>query len=53
MKGGSYDSSKPDGAPYKTVDGSRGKALLGWSPQIGLGEGLTDCEMVPGKPGLA
>ena len=35
-----YDSSKPDGAPYKTVDGSRGKALLGWSPQVGLGEGL-------------
>jgi len=35
-----YDRSKPDGAPYKTVDGSRGKALLGWSPQVGLGEGL-------------
>jgi GDP-L-fucose synthase len=35
-----YDRSKPDGAPYKTVDGSRGKALLGWSPQVGLAEGL-------------
>jgi GDP-L-fucose synthase len=35
-----YDRSRPDGAPYKTVDGSRGKALLGWSPQVGLGEGL-------------
>jgi GDP-L-fucose synthase len=35
-----YDSSKPDGAPYKTVEGSRGKALLGWSPQVGLDEGL-------------
>ena len=35
-----YDRSKPDGAPYKTVDGSRGKALLGWSPQVGLDEGL-------------
>jgi GDP-L-fucose synthase len=35
-----YDKSKPDGAPYKTVDGSRGKALLGWSPQVGLDEGL-------------
>jgi GDP-L-fucose synthase len=29
-----YDKSKPDGAPYKTVDGGRGKALLGWSPQV-------------------
>jgi GDP-L-fucose synthase len=35
-----YDSSKPDGAPYKIVEGSRGKALLGWSPQVGLSEGL-------------
>jgi GDP-L-fucose synthase len=35
-----YDRSKPDGAPYKTMDGSRGKALLGWSPQVGLTEGL-------------
>jgi GDP-L-fucose synthase len=35
-----YDMSKPDGAPYKTVDGSRGKAMLAWSPQVGLDEGL-------------
>jgi len=35
-----YDSSKPDGALHKTVDGSRGKAILGWSPQVGLAEGL-------------
>jgi GDP-L-fucose synthase len=35
-----YDRSRPDGAPHKTVDGRRGKALLGWSPQVGLGEGL-------------
>jgi GDP-L-fucose synthase len=35
-----YDRSKPDGAPYKTIDGSRGKAIFGWSPQVGLGEGL-------------
>jgi len=27
-----YDTSKPDGAPYKTVDGSRGATLLGWQP---------------------
>jgi GDP-L-fucose synthase len=32
--------SKPDGASYKTVDGSRGKAMLAWSPQVGLDEGL-------------
>jgi GDP-L-fucose synthase len=35
-----YDRSMPDGAAHKTVDGSRGKALLGWSPQVGLAEGL-------------
>jgi len=35
-----YDRSMPDGAAHKTVDGSRGKALLGWSPQVGLDEGL-------------
>lgn len=26
------DESKPDGAPYKTVDGSRGTSVLGWTP---------------------
>ena len=26
--------------PTRSVDGSRGKALLGWSPQVGLDEGL-------------
>lgn len=26
------DPSKPDGAPHKTVDGTRGAALLGWRP---------------------
>lgn len=35
-----YDTSKPDGAPYKTVDGSRGKALLNWAPQMELDEGI-------------
>lgn len=29
-----FDPSKPDGAPYKTVDGSRGEKLLGWKPSI-------------------
>ena len=27
-----FDPSKPDGAPYKTVDGSRGETLLNWKP---------------------
>jgi GDP-L-fucose synthase len=35
-----YDKSRPDGAPFKTVDGSHGEAVLGWSPQVRLGEGL-------------
>ena len=34
------DLSKPDGAPYKTVDGSRGAKLLGWKPQISFKDGL-------------
>ena len=35
-----FDESMPDGAPYKTVDGSKGRALLGWSPGVGLDEGI-------------
>lgn len=35
-----FDTSKQDGAPYKTVDGSHGKALLGWSPQTTLESGI-------------
>ena len=35
-----FDRSKPDGALHKTVDGSRGAALLGWSPQTDLDAGL-------------
>ncbi len=34
------DPSKPDGAPFKTVDGARGAALLGWAPQVALDEGI-------------
>jgi len=34
------DPSKLDGAPYKTVDGSKGKALLGWGPEIAFDTGL-------------
>lgn len=36
------DLSKPDGAPYKTVDGSRGASLLNWRPQIELTEGIKE-----------
>jgi GDP-L-fucose synthase len=35
-----FDKSRPDGSACKTVDGSRGEALLGWSPQVALDEGL-------------
>lgn len=34
------DISKPDGAPYKTVDGKLGEKLLNWKPQIDLKEGI-------------
>lgn len=36
------DPSKPDGAPYKTVDGSRGGAILGWQPSRSLHQGIKD-----------
>ncbi len=36
------DPSKPDGAAFKTVDGSRGKELLGWSPEIPFEAGVAD-----------
>jgi GDP-L-fucose synthase len=35
-----FDTLKPDGAPYKTVDGSRGWSLLGWKPEVGLECGI-------------
>jgi GDP-L-fucose synthase len=35
-----YDESKPDGAPYKTVDGTLGEKLLGWKPQKDLIQGI-------------
>ena len=34
------DPSKPDGAAYKTVDGTRGEALLQWKPEIPFEEGV-------------
>lgn len=36
------DESKPDGAPYKTVDGSRGAALFGWTPSRDFRQGIQD-----------
>lgn len=36
------DSSKPDGAPYKTVDGSSGTKVFGWSPQRDFKQGVAD-----------
>ena len=35
-----FDTNRPDGAPYKTVDGRRGAELLGWSPAVSLEAGL-------------
>ena len=37
-----WDPSKPDGQPRRAVDGSKARRLLGWSPRIGLKEGLTE-----------
>jgi len=37
-----YDESKPDGAAFKTVEGSRGAALLGWTPPTGLEQGIDE-----------
>lgn len=36
------DPSKPDGAPYKTVDGSRGAKHFDWSPKRDLKQGVAD-----------
>lgn len=36
------DPSKPDGAPYKTVDGGKGAALLGWKPSRSFTQGVQD-----------
>lgn len=35
-----FNPTKIDGAPYKTMDGSLGRCLLQWSPQITLEIGL-------------
>ncbi|MBI5049141.1 MAG: NAD-dependent epimerase/dehydratase family protein [Deltaproteobacteria bacterium] len=35
-----FDATKPDGAPFKTVEGSKGRLLLGWVPQTDLKYGI-------------
>jgi GDP-L-fucose synthase len=37
-----FDATKQDGAPYKTMDGARGRELLGWSPKVGLDDGVRE-----------
>lgn len=37
-----FDTSKADGAPYKTVDGSRGELLLNWRPSRDFVSGVKD-----------
>ncbi len=37
-----FDLTKPDGAPHKTVDGTRGAAHFGWRPSRDLTEGIRD-----------
>jgi len=36
------DPTKPDGAPHKTVDGSRGNRHFGWGPGRKLSAGIAD-----------
>jgi GDP-L-fucose synthase len=35
-----FDTTKPDGALYKTVDGTLGKRLLGWQPETRFEDGI-------------
>lgn len=37
-----FDNTKPDGAPYKTVDGSLGAKHFGWIPQKKFKQGVAD-----------
>ena len=36
------DPTKPDGAPYKTVDGTKGGELLGWRPEKDFRAGIRE-----------
>lgn len=37
-----FDTTKPDGAPYKTVDGSKGEALFNWKPSRDFKQGIAE-----------
>ena len=37
-----YDTSVPDGALIKTVDGTKGQRILGWKPSVSFEEGLEE-----------
>ena len=37
-----FDKTKPDGAPFKTVDGSIGQTIFNWSPEKDLLEGIRE-----------
>lgn len=37
-----FDTTKPDGAPYKTVDGSKGEKLMSWRPFMPLEKGIKE-----------
>lgn len=37
-----FDTTKMDGAPYKTVDGSLGEKLLGWKPSVDFKQGVAE-----------
>lgn len=36
------DPTRPDGAAFKTVDGSKGEKILSWKPQIDFEQGVKD-----------
>lgn len=37
-----YDTTKLDGAPHKTVDGTLGEKLMGWKPSIDFEQGVKE-----------
>lgn len=37
-----FDKTKPDGAAFKTVDGSNGKQIFNWSPEKDFVDGIKD-----------
>ena len=37
-----FDPARPDGAPFKTVDGTRGLQHLGWRPERNLEQGVAE-----------